>query len=260
MIDRLFYKTRAKVNLKGKWIVAALVAFILMFATGQDSVNFKMNDTRTTINLQEMINNGTVDRATSFVPYGNVIQGVLNRNILPIFSLLVIPIVLLVMAAGLALGAFVLEPLALGVFQYFRKNDLGEAKLDIHEILWAFRSPYYLNIVKITFLKNIKLFGWFLLFIIPGIIKSYEYSMLPFILSRDPGISPTAAFEKTRALTLSQKSNLFVLDLSFIGWYFLGSIPFGLGTPFVKAYEVQTKSGIFNDWIGDTEPLAPNSY
>lgn len=260
MIDRLFYKTRAKVNLKGKWIVAALVAFILLFATGQESVSFKMNDNRTTINVQDIVGNGTIDRVTHFVPYGNVIQEMLSRNVIPIASLFVISIILMVIAAGLALGAFVLEPLALGAYQYFRKNDLGEAKLDIHEILWAFRSPHYLNIVKITFLKNIKLFGWFLLLVIPGIIKSYEYSMLPFILSRDPGISATDAFAKTRELTLGRKSNLFVLDLSFIGWYLLGSIPFGLGTPFVKAYETQTKSGVFNDWIGDTEPLAPQGY
>lgn len=259
MIDRVFYKTRAKVNLKGKWIVAALVAIILLVATGQDVIKIDMyngnRNVQTQTQMQEFFNNGTLDQATEFVPYNNALREMMNRNVFPIVGLFFIPIALLVIAAGIAFQSFLMGPLSLGAFHYFRRNDLGEAKLDISEILWAFRSPHYMNIVKIIFLKNLKLVGWYLLFIIPGIIKSYEYSMIPFILSRDPAISAEDVFAQTRLLTLGKKSSLFVLDLSFIGWYILGSIPLGLGTPFVKAYETQTKSGIFNDWVGDTEPL-----
>lgn len=258
MIDRMFYKTRAKVNLKGKWIIAALVAVILMVASGQNVITIKNGNNN--LDPQAFLNNGTLDRAASFIPYNDFIREVMNRNLLPMIGLFMIPIALLVIVAGIAFQSFVMGPLSLGAYHYFRKNDLGEAKLDINEIIWAFRSPHYFNIVKIMFLMNIKLFGWYLLLVIPGIIKSYEYSMIPFILSRDPQISANEAFGRTRGLTFGKKSSLFVLDLSFIGWSLLGSIPFGLGIPFVKAYETQTKSGIFNDWIGDTEAVVPHGY
>ena len=260
MIDRMFYKTRAKVNLKGKWIVAALVAVVLMVASGQEIINWNVNNGNSTMNPQALINNGAIDRAANFIPYSNIMRELMNRNFLPILGLFLIPIGLMVIAAGIAFQSFVLGPLSLGAYHYFRKNDLGEAKLDITEILWAFRSPHYMNIVKIMFQMNLKLFGWYLLFIFPGIMKSYEYSMIPFILSRDPGIHAAEAFVRTRELTQGRKYSLFMLDLSFIGWSILGSIPFGLGIPFVQAYETQTKSGIFNDWIGDTEAVVPQGY
>ncbi len=268
MIDRLFYKTRAKVNLKGKWIAAALISVILMLASGNEIIRINSNNNAANQNmfnngmmnnLPDYFNNGaqrSLDYITPYVPYGNMMQGSGISNLIPVFGLIFIPIFIIIIAAGIAFQSFVMGPLALGAYNYFRKNDLNEVRPEIGEILWAFRSPHYLNIVKILFLQNIKLFGWYLLLIVPGIIKSYEYSMIPYILSRNPETPSNEVFASTRDLTLGRKSSLFVLDLSFIGWYILGSIPFGIGTPFVKAYETQTKSGIFNDWIGDTSPIA----
>lgn len=253
MIDRLFYKTRAKANLNGKWIIAALVAVVLMIATGEQVLRLDMYSNKS--GSADWGSTG-LNQAIQSLPTGNAILGNWDFSSLPFVSLFLIPIGLLILAAALALQAFLMGPLSLGAYQYFRQNDLGEGSQDLSQLLWAFRSPHYLNIVKVIFLRDIKLFGWFLLLVIPGIIKSYEYSMIPYLLSRDPALSAQEVFAKTRELTLGRKSALFVLDLSFIGWFILGSIPLGLGTPFVTAYSTQTKSGIFNDWIGDTKPLS----
>lgn len=256
MIDRLFYKTRAKANLHGKWMVAALVAVVLMIALGDEVINFDQYS-RNSVNME--MNRNTVQDAAGYLPVNNALWGFLGAISLPVVTLFIIPIVLLVIAAGLALQAFVMGPLSLGAYRYFRQNDLGEERADISELLWAFRSPHYMNMVKVMFLMGLKLLGWYLLLIIPGVIKSYEYSMIPYILIRDPGLGSAEVFALTRELTQGRKGALFVLDLSFIGWFILGSIPFGLGVPFVRAYETQTKAGIFNDWIGDTRPTAAGS-
>ena len=83
---------------------------------------------------------------------------------------------------------------------------------------------------------DIKLFLWTLLLVVPGIVKAYEYSMIPYILAEDPSTSLNDAFAKSKELTKGQKMDLFVLDLSFIGWWILGTILCGIGNIFVDPY------------------------
>lgn len=87
----------------------------------------------------------------------------------------------------------------------------------------------YVNIIVTYLLMIIYLFLWFVLFIIPGIIKTFSYAMVPFILAEDKDISPNDAITKSREIMDGQKARLFLLALSFIGWFLLaaiiGSIP-----------------------------------
>lgn len=62
---------------------------------------------------------------------------------------------------------------------------------------------------------------WGLLFIVPGIIRYYSYSMAPFIMAEKPGLSVKDARALSRELTNEYKLRIFLLDLSFIGWYML---------------------------------------
>lgn len=84
-------------------------------------------------------------------------------------------------------------------------------------------------------LKNIKVFLWTLLFVIPGIIKSYEYQMIPYLLAEDPSLSSEEAFARSRHMTMHHKFDMFVLDLSFIGWRILGNLLI-IGNWFVNPY------------------------
>jgi len=64
-------------------------------------------------------------------------------------------------------------------------------------------------------------FLWSILFIIPGIIKMYSYSMTSYILADHPEMKPRDALEASSVMMDGHKMDLFVLDLSFIGWYLL---------------------------------------
>ena len=86
------------------------------------------------------------------------------------------------------------------------------------------------------FLLNLKILLWSFLFIIPGIIKSYEYYMVPYILSENPKISSKRAFEISKEMTDREKFDIFWLSLSFFGWYLLGSLTCGIGNLFVEPY------------------------
>ncbi len=89
-------------------------------------------------------------------------------------------------------------------------------------------SRSYKNIVKIMFFRNLFTFLWSMLFVIPGIIKAYEYRMIPFILAENPDIKMEDAFALSKRMMDNEKLNAFVLDLSFMGWMILGAFSCGI--------------------------------
>ena len=96
------------------------------------------------------------------------------------------------------------------------------------------------------FLRDLFIGLWSLLFIIPGIIKSYEYRMVAYILADQPELTRKEAFELSRKMMNGNKWNAFVLDLSFIGWGFLAAITFGiLGVFYVNPYIQHTDAALY---------------
>lgn len=79
-------------------------------------------------------------------------------------------------------------------------------------------------------------FLWSLLFVIPGIIKGYSYSMTFYILADHPEMSPKDAIAASCELMDGHKFDLFVLQLSFFWWHLLGSVTFGLAYIYVGPY------------------------
>ena len=103
----------------------------------------------------------------------------------------------------------------------------------------------YMNVVGIMFLRDLFTFLWTLVFIIPGIVKSYEYRMIPYILAENPTISRQRAFELSREMTMGHKWDMFVLDLSFLLWYLGGALLCGIGTLFVNPYPAATEAELY---------------
>lgn len=100
------------------------------------------------------------------------------------------------------------------------------------------------------------IFLWSLLFIIPGIIASYRYSMALFILLDDPDKTIMQCIRESKEMTYGHKTELFVLDLSFIGWNILCSIPFV--QIFVLPYRTVTLANYYNTLSGwRPEPEEP---
>ncbi len=76
-----------------------------------------------------------------------------------------------------------------------------------------------------NFLIGLYTFLWSLLFIIPGIIKSYSYSMTPYIMSENPEMTASQAIAKSCEIMSGNKWRLFSLQISFIGWELLCFVP-----------------------------------
>ncbi len=87
------------------------------------------------------------------------------------------------------------------------------------------------------FLRSLYTFLWSLLFIIPGIIKGYAYAMTPFILAEHPNLTASQAIRLSEDLMDGYKSQLFVLDLTFLGWSILAAMTWNLGNIALNPYK-----------------------
>lgn len=83
---------------------------------------------------------------------------------------------------------------------------------------------------------------WGLLFVIPGIVKSYSYSMMFFVLAENPDLGPLKAMNLSKALTRNHKADLFVMDLSFLLWHVLSCCTAGLFYLWTAPYITASKT------------------
>lgn len=90
---------------------------------------------------------------------------------------------------------------------------------------------------------------WTLLFIIPGIIKSFAYSMSPYILADNPNMTQKEARKQSERLMNGNKFRLFCLELSFIGWIFLSILTCGILLIWVIPYMQTAVAAFYDDLI-----------
>ena len=140
--------------------------------------------------------------------------------------------------------AIVLTPMSWGLYVAFLNKARGNS------IDNSYLTKGYGDFSRIAFtivLSNIYIALWSLLLFIPGIIKYYSYSMTPFILNDDPELSYNAAIEKSMEMMSGHKMDLFLLDLSFIGWAILCLLTLGIGFLWLYPYMYTAKACFYED-------------
>lgn len=151
----------------------------------------------------------------------------------------------------LLLNTFVFRPLEIGGRHFFLNNSDGCA--NIYDFLDGFRFNY-LNNVLTMFLRDLFVALWTMLFIIPGIVKMYAYSLVPYILAENPEIGAMDAIKLSNEMMKGHKMNAFLLDLSFIGWILLTILTFGLvGVFFANPYMYATDAELYKAIKADYE-------
>ena len=145
------------------------------------------------------------------------------------------------------LSIFVFSSLRCGGIRYFLKSRKNQP-VDLGEVIQNFKDKTFLHIALVTFFKNLFITLWMFLFIIPGIIKYYEYWAIDYILAVRPDIDRKEAHRLSKILMDGNKADLFVLGLSFIGWNILSAFTFGLLHIFyVNPYMQATYVEFFSD-------------
>lgn len=138
-----------------------------------------------------------------------------------------------------AFTIIIANPLIVAGRRYFIKaRKRTSTKIGIIEEI--FKRKNWLNVAVIMFFKNIYNSLWYLT-IIGGIIKTYEYRMIPYILAENPRIKRKEAFKLSKQMMKGNKWRTFVLDLSFVGWNILSVFTFGLlNILYVNPYKEST--------------------
>ncbi|MBQ2902337.1 MAG: DUF975 family protein [Agathobacter sp.] len=166
-------------------------------------------------------------------------------GILIIFFIILIVVIVIAAAIGLVYSAFIINPVVVGANRFFVKS-LDEAA-EVKEIAFAFDNNYK-NVAKILFVRDLKVLLWSLLFIIPGVIKSYEYFMMPYLLAENPNLTKEEAFRLSKQMMTGNKWNTFVLELSFFWWDMLSAITAGIvGFFFVNPYKNLTFAALYEE-------------
>lgn len=131
-------------------------------------------------------------------------------------------------------GLIVAGPLTLGVV-IASLNVVGSRKAKIEQMFEGFKKNF-LSSFLLNILISILVSLWSLLFIIPGIIKTYSYSMSFYVLADNPSMGANDARKRSMEIMNGNKWRLFCLHFSFIGWILLSMLTFGILLLFVVPY------------------------
>ena len=216
MWNRQELKSNARIMLKANYlkIVIVSVVFALLTSSGYQSAKGAAKGSDADISLRHLTG----------IQWSLVVAAFVG----------IMSVVIIAFLVNVLIAVFVWNPLSVGCIKYFIDCRYGNAEWK--DILFVFRNNY-VNVCVNIFLKQLFTFLWCLLLIVPGIVKAYEYMMVPYILAENPTMPREEAFQISRRMMMGQKMDVFVLDLSFIGWFILEKISFGLaGLFFVRPY------------------------
>lgn len=131
-------------------------------------------------------------------------------------------VILIVLVAKVFVGNL----LKMGGYRFFILNQTAQP--GIGTLLDGFRSGHYVNIVLTMFLRDLFTTLWSLLLVVPGIVKHYEYLIVPYIIAENPAMDYKEAFQISKQMMDGEKMEAFIMDLSFLGWYLLSAVTCGL--------------------------------
>ncbi|HBT65338.1 MAG TPA: hypothetical protein DEB10_11845 [Ruminococcaceae bacterium] len=212
MFNRPYIKELAKYRMSGRMGNAIIVALLVTILGGQASSGF-------TFRFNQINQNG--------------------HNILMTFF----PLFAFLGFFAIAYSILVGNVISIGTKGWFLRYWRGE-NVPVGEMFVGFK--HYSAFVTTGLLKGVYIFLWSLLFVIPGIVMGYAYSMTEYILCEYPHLSASQAIDISRRMTYGHKADLFVFDLSYIGWWMLTAMTFGiLGIVYVTPYYNTAHAGVY---------------
>lgn len=156
----------------------------------------------------------------------------------------------------------VLIPLNIGVAQNVLAWSRGEDVNKWKVLFGGFNSAkIFFKQVGVVVLNTILCALWAILLIVPGIIKGLAYSMYPYVLRDEPDLSVWQTLKKSEAIMKGYKGKLFLMYLSFVGWFILGTFTFGILyiwlTPYIMTSTVKFYDDVRRAYYNGKDPARP---
>lgn len=140
--------------------------------------------------------------------------------------------------------SFAIMGLYLGYYSFFLKVSRNEEVT--YKELFNKTNLFWFS-MGITLLTGIFVFLWTLLFIIPGIIAAFGYSMVYFVALDNPELGAMDVLKKSKEIMQGHKMDYFILSFSFIGWAFLSIFTFGILNLWLAPYMQVTYANFYNE-------------
>lgn len=176
------------------------------------------------------------------------LHGVLAFLILTVINAAISGIVGLVIPV---VGTFVASALkgiiTYGIASAFLKQSRTGAAVEVGDIFCGFSNKFD-DYFLLGLMYNVFVWLWSLLFVIPGLIKTIAWSFVYQIKADHPEYTWKQCLDESNRMTMGHKMDIFVLELSFIGWYIVGGIALRVGTLWVQTYRQATMTELYESY------------
>lgn len=238
------FRELARRALSGKWGSAVLITLVASILGADIMVNGGSSTSGITNSVTNVVNRGNGDGSS----YDGILASMSITSMTYILGavMAVVSILIIVGLVQYVIGSFV----SLGLIQY--NLDLIDGK-DVEFGQIFSKASMFGKAFWLRLRMDIFTFLWTLLLIIPGIIKSYAYSMSGFILAENSEMTAKEAMKVSEKMMAGNKWRLFCLQFSFIGWQLLCILSLGIGFLWLTPY-MNAATAAFYDEIS-REPL-----
>lgn len=148
-------------------------------------------------------------------------------------------------ASYVVVGVLIISgPLSVGLATVRLRLARGEGRVDLGDLFLGFTQDFTGNLL-IGLVIAVKTFLWSLLLVVPGIVKSYAYSMSYYVKCDHPEYTYRECIAESQRIMMGNKGRLFWLDLSYIGWGIVGALCLGVGTLWVQTWVDQAHAEFY---------------
>lgn len=217
-MESAYYREQAREALRGNWGKAVIIC-LLGALLGADLVTL-----------------GTVEnRRNSIEEHIEYFRYTVDSSVFRLILLIMLGVASIILVYSII--AFIIGgAIQLGLITFFIGLCQGEP-VSVSDLFSQFHS--FGKALGLRIVTSILVGLWSMLFVIPGIIAIYRYSMAPYILAENPDIGILEAIDLSKQMMIGNKLRLFFLGLSFFGWLLLSVVTFGIAhlwvTPYIEA-------------------------
>lgn len=246
------FRTIARDALKGRWgiaVIAGLLASLLgAITTNGPEIKLNISDNGANVNFM-FANQQIFSSSEGWLPELNAL--IIGGAIYTMIAALIMAAVFFVLGSVISLG-----------YSRFNLDLADNRKEPVLGTLFGYFS-HWKNAAVAKLLAGVYVFLWSLLFIIPGIIASYSYAMIPYIQAEYPEMTPSDVLARSKEIMSGNRWRLFCLQFSFIGWEILSALTMGIGNLWLMPYKQAATAAFYRD-VSGTECAAsapePNHY
>ena len=236
------FRKQAKEALKGNWFIAVIGGFIASLLgglNGSGSVSFSSGGSSS---------GGDVSGGSGNTVIPPVDGGDFNvsEEMLEILGIFLVVFGVIMVVAIIMSFVYMIIGGAVGIgYSNFNLDIIDGRKARIGTIFDSFDQWKTGFVARL--LCSIYTTLWSMLFFFPGIIAAYSYSMVHFVMAENPDMSANQAIGESKRLMKGNKWRFFCLQLSFLGWYFVGAITLGIGYIWIIPYQQAAYAAFYRE-------------